>query len=329
MMSYSKEVQQIAREKLSDRRMAAIGYADSRREQIYRQIPRVEEIERELSVIGADISKCILKGASGADSIKELSEKSLALQQEEEALLRSNGSSMAALEPHFFCEKCHDTGYFEENNKTLMCDCYRKLLTDTACEQLSAVSPLKLSTFESFKLDYYSDKPDALNRVPLDRMSKIYNYCRNYADTFSLSSKSILMRGSTGLGKTHLSLAIANELIKKGFSVIYVSAPDIIHKLEREHFSGNYSGEEDSFKFLLECDLLIIDDLGTEFKTQFSVSAVYNIFNTRILSEKPVILNTNLSFEDLQETYSARFTSRVMGVCDDLEFIGSDIRANF
>ena len=326
-MSYSKEVVKIAREKLSERRMNAIHYADIRREQIYKNIPRIEEIERELSEIGAEVSMCILKGERGSEEVAALSDRSLQLQEEEKDLLYQNGSSPESLMPQYSCKKCSDTGYIELDGKTVICDCYQKLLTDTACEQLSAVSPLKLSTFESFRLDCYSDRPDAQGRVPRDRMSKIYNYCRNYADSFSVNAKSILMRGSTGLGKTHLSLAIANEVLQKGFSVVYVSAPDIIHKLEREHFSGDYVGEEDSFKTLMNCDLLIIDDLGTEFKTQFSVSSIYNIFNSRHLSEKPIIMNTNLPFMDLEDIYSARFTSRVMGCCDDLEFIGADLRA--
>ena len=326
-MSYSKDTVKIAREKLSERRMSAIHYAAMRREQIYKQLPRVEEIERKLSEIGAKVSLLILKGEEGAEEVKALSQLSLDLQEEERNLLISNGSSPEALLPKYSCDKCCDTGYIELDGRTVLCDCYKKLLNDTACEQLSAVSPLKLSTFDSFRLDCYSDRPDAQGRIPRDRMLKIFNYCRNYADTFSKSSRSILMRGSTGLGKTHLSLAIANEVLRKGFSVVYVSAPDIIHKLEREHFSGNYVGEEDSFRTLMDCDLLIIDDLGTEFRTQFSISAIYNIFNTRHLNEKPMIMNTNLSVSDLEDIYSARFTSRIEGYCDDLEFIGVDLRA--
>ena len=326
-MSYSKEVVKIAREKLSERRMSAIHYADIRREKIYKKIPRISEIESELSEIGAQVSLCILKGERGSEEVAAFSQRSLDLQEEETNLLYQNDSSPEALLPQFNCKKCNDTGYVELDGRTVLCGCYKKLLTDTACEQLSAVSPLKLSTFESFRLENYSDRPDSQGRIPRDRMSKIFNYCRDYADTFSTDSKSILMRGSTGLGKTHLSLAIANEVLRKGFSVVYVSAPDIIHKLEREHFSGNYEGEEDSFKTLMDCDLLIIDDLGTEFKTQFSVSAIYNIFNSRHLGSKPIIMNTNLPFADLEDVYSARFTSRVMGCCDDLEFIGADLRA--
>ena len=144
-MSYSKEVVKIAREKLSERRMNAIHYADIRREQIYKNIPRIEEIERELSEIGAKVSMCILKGERGSEEVAALSDRSLQLQEEEKDLLYQNGSSPESLMPQYSCKKCSDTGYIELDGKTVICDCYQKLLTDTACEQLSAVSPLNRS----------------------------------------------------------------------------------------------------------------------------------------------------------------------------------------
>ena len=134
------------------------------------------------------------------------------------------------------------------------------------------------------------------------------------------------MRGATGLGKTHLSLSIANELLGRGYSVVYVSAPDILFQLEKAHFSYGYDSESDLISTLSECDLLIIDDLGTEFSTNFTVSQIYNIFNNRILRSKPVIINTNLTIKELENSYSQRFVSRVMGTCDKLDFVGRDIR---
>lgn len=207
-----------------------------------------------------------------------------------------------------------------------MCDCLKKMIISCECEELNEISPLKLSTFDTFKLSYYSDQPDAQGRIPLDRMSKIFNYCRKYADHFSSGSKSLLMCGATGLGKTHLSLAIANEVIKNGFSVVYVSAPDILSQLSKEQFSHQINNDIDTFKMLLDCDLLILDDLGTEFVSPYSVAAVYNVFNSRLLKSKPTIINTNYNLSELETTYSQRFMSRIMGSCDRLDFIGSDIR---
>ena len=325
-MSYTNDILTTAKEKISERRMSALRAADYKREQLYLREPRLQEIDRELARIGAATASAVLKSADAAESMRELAEKSLALQNEFDAILTSLGFETTALEPVFTCKECSDTGYIEQDNKTVVCDCLKKLMADVACERLNAESPLQLCTFESFKLDYYSDIPDENGTAPLNRMSNILNYCRNYADHFTDRSRSLVMRGATGLGKTHLSLAIANEVIRKGMSVIYVSAPDILSKLEKEHFSYRYQDEENTFDSLMKCDLLIIDDLGTEFVTPFTVSAVYNIFNSRILTGKPMIMNTNLTLNELLSTYSQRFVSRMMGSCDRLEFIGEDIR---
>ena len=133
------------------------------------------------------------------------------------------------------------------------------------------------------------------------------------------------MKGRTGLGKTHLSLAIAGEVLKRGYGVIYVSAPALLQKLEKEYFSRT-GGDTSSFDMLTDCDLLIIDDLGAEFRTQFSVSQIYNILNSRLLQHKPVIISTNLSMQELEKNYSERFVSRINGAAQKLDFVGKDLR---
>lgn len=133
------------------------------------------------------------------------------------------------------------------------------------------------------------------------------------------------MKGATGLGKTHLSLAIANEVIRRGYGVIYVSAPALLSQLEKEYFSRSPLSNGTT-EMLNDCDLLIIDDLGTEFRTQFSAAQIYNIFNARILCHKPVIINTNLTMTELEKAYSERFVSRINGVAQKLDFLGEDVR---
>lgn len=324
-MPYSQEVYHLAKERLSERRQQALRAADYRREQLYQELPVLRDINNELMTIGASIAKCVVKSDSRL-SIKDLSERSLTLQAEQDTILAEHNIDKDILEPRFTCEKCDDTGYIEKDNRTEVCDCLLRLMAEIAGEQLSTDLPLKESTFASFRLDYYSTEPDSNGKIPFNRMSNIYNYCVSYADTFNEHSKSILMRGGTGLGKTHLSLAIANEVIKKGVSVIYVSAPEIFSKLEREHFNYRYADQEDTFNSLVKCDLLILDDLGTEFVSPFTTSCVYNLFNSRILAGKPTIINTNMQLNELIQAYSQRFVSRLIGSCDRLDFIGEDIR---
>ena len=325
-MPYSNDIFNSAMDRLAERRSDAESAAYSRRELAYAERPRLKEIDRELGEIGASTALAAIRGGDANLRIEELAERSLALQTEYNGILAEIGLAPGSLEPDYHCKKCSDTGYIELDNRTVICDCLSKLMSDVSCERLNALSPLELCTFDSFKLSYYSGEPDTNGNIPFNRMSKIFNYCRGYADSFSLSSKGIIMCGATGLGKTHLSLAIANELLRKGFSVVYVSAPDILSRIEREHFGYKYDSEADTFNSLIRCDLLILDDLGTEFNSQFSSSAVYNIFNSRILAGKPTIINTNLTTAELLSTYSQRFVSRVMGSCDRLEFIGRDIR---
>lgn len=325
-MSYSDAVYSKAYSILDARRNRAVSDAEERKLKIYAEIPRVEAIERELSSCSVKAARAIFTGGDAKELLKNLADTSKSLRAELEALLLKAGYEKNAMEPHYTCPVCEDKGTVELNNKTVSCNCFKELLKECACAEVNRLSPLKLSTFESFELSYYPDSEGADGVNPRRRMAQILNYCRAYANNFKADSKSLLMRGATGLGKTHLSLSIANELLAKGFSVAYVSAPDVLFQLERAHFSYEYDKEQDLISTLTECDLLIIDDLGTEFSTNYTNTQIYNIFNNRILRAKPVIINTNLTVKELESAYSQRFVSRVMGTCDKLDFVGRDIR---
>lgn len=324
-MGYSKSVYRTAKERLFERRLSAQRNADQRRFMIYRQLPRAQQLEKMISESGIQAARAVVRGENVVLEMEKLRDKNLAMQKELKELLENNGYSENIFEPEYFCKTCNDTGYVEKNGRTLMCSCLKNMLVSCACEELNRTTPLALSTFESFNLEYYDKAEDkAFGMSPYVMMTKIFNYCKKYADEFTPNSKSILMTGATGLGKTHLSLAIANEVIKKGYGVIYASAPTLMAKLEKIYFSNI---EDDStLDMLLECDLLIIDDLGTEFHAQFSVSQLYNIFNSRMLSNKPIIINTNLSMRELEKFYTERFVSRLSGNAQKLSFMGKDIR---
>ncbi|MGN1129852.1 MAG: ATP-binding protein [Ruminococcus sp.] len=327
-MGYSREIQDAAMGKIESRRNYALQEAEIRKSKIFQEVPEAESYERNISSCAVAAARTVLNGGNVKAELEKLKNKSLKLQEEYKTVLLKGGYTPEDLEPKYTCDKCSDTGFIEIDNKTIMCDCLKQAMVECACAELNRNSPLSLCTFEDFSLDYYSKTVEEnYPRSSYDQMSNILNYCKKYADSFTKNSNSLFMKGKTGLGKTHLCLAIANEVIKKGYGVIYVSAPAIVSKLEKEHFSYGNSREKTSTEdSLIDCDLLIIDDLGTEFTTQFSTSAIYNIFNSRLLANKPVIINTNLTLQELEKLYSQRFVSRITGQAVRLDFFGQDIR---
>ena len=319
-MGYSREIHIKAEEVLSKRRQKAFYDAEKRRDEIYKKLPRVREIERLLTRTGIAAAKAVLNGGDTKTELIKLRDENLKLQGELRVLLTKNGYKPEDLEEQYKCPMCSDKGYIDGK----MCGCTKKLLRDIAFRELNALSPLSLSSFETFNLNYYSNKPDKNGNIPHTRLEKIYNFCRDYAEKFGDMNDSMLMEGGTGLGKTHLSLAIARRVIERGYGVIYCSAPNILAVLEKEHFSRDSS--RPTQRHLEECDLLILDDLGTEFSTQFTTSTIYNIINTRLSRDKATIVNTNLSLYELKKIYSERLVSRMIGDHIYLEFIGEDVR---
>lgn len=321
-MGYSKSIYMTAQNKLDSRRKSAVDELEIRRAKAYSEIPELVDIQSRIAACGAQVIGAFAKGANGREYVEELAKESLSAQKRRKELLIEAGLPENYLEAQFVCSVCEDTGVTENG----ICDCQRKLLVETAKDEISKHAPLRASTFEKFSLDFYPEAPDANGISPKKRMGEIAKFCEDYANDFSLKSPSLFMHGATGLGKTHLSLSIANVVTEKGMGVIYSSAPNLFGELEREHFSRQNPNERTFEKELLETDLLIIDDLGVEFSTQFTVSCVYNIINSRILSGKPTIISTNLTPSELEDKYTQRITSRIIGSYISLKFIGRDIR---
>ncbi|MBQ5440257.1 MAG: ATP-binding protein [Clostridia bacterium] len=320
-MAYNRYIYDKAEDVLSYRRQKAFEDAEARREEIYSKLPRVREIERQLASTGFSAAREVAARSSDIKTeLTRLKETNQRLQTELRVLLVRNGYTTADLEEQYICPKCTDHGYIDGR----MCGCMKSLLREITFKELNSLSPLALATFDTFDLSYYSDTPEDNGKVPRKVMENIYNYCKNYAETFDGHGRSIYMEGGTGLGKTHLSLAIANRVIERGFGVIYCSAPDILEKIRYEHFGKNYTRE--TLGHLEECDLLILDDLGTEFPNPFTNSVVYNLVNKRIMLQKPTIMNTNLDREQIKKLYTERFLSRMMGEQIYLTFIGKDVR---
>ncbi len=320
-MSYSKATLSKASQILESRKSKAQRTQLARHLEVTERIPLIAEYEAKLSQTGLDVVKAIGMGSDAEEYIKQLSQINLSCQQSIRKLLVENGYSEDYLDIPYTCKKCNDTGF----RGGYVCECRKELLKELAKKELASVSQSENCNFDNFDLIFYPQPVDGqLGVSPQKRMANILEYCKCYAEDFDFDSESLYMHGATGLGKTHLSLAIANIVAEKGYRVIYDTAQNILSSLEREKFSYTNSGEKE--KEILECDLLIIDDLGSEFSTQFTTAAIYNIVNTRINRSKPVIISTNLTEKELEDKYTQRVTSRIIGNYVSLLFIGKDIR---
>ncbi|MCI5575055.1 MAG: ATP-binding protein [Clostridiales bacterium] len=317
-MGYSRENYRLVREEYENRSLEARNAADARRSELHRVIPRTEEIDRELSATGIKLMGAAL-GVSHA-SVDDIRAGVVKLRAERAALLAAAGYPENYSEPHYECEKCQDTGYVDG----YMCSCMKQRLIMAGYESSGIARLMQNETFDTFSLDYYAD-----DRRNLENMRYIYQTMRRFAETFNpKSSKSIALFGGTGLGKTHLSTAAAKVIIERGFDVVYTGAIGMFSDFEKVRFgnaSGRESGENTDRYF--DCDLLIIDDLGSEVANQFTVSCLYDVINTRINKGLPMILSTNLRQEELRQRYWDRITSRIFGEFVTLMLTGTDVRA--
>lgn len=300
---------------LTNRRMKAVSENEERIREVNEKIPQIREINEVLFNTGKELISIISngKGKNITDKIEQLKQYNLGAQAMCRKILTEHGYPEDYLNIHYHCSKCNDTGY----NGSKFCDCFNSLCGKLAADQLNKCSQLKPSSFESFSLTYYSGEN-------YNAMKNIFEYVKQYAATFTLNSKSILMFGQTGLGKTHLSLAIANIVLQKGYSVIYDSAVNILRSIEKEHFSYEHSSE--MIDLVMNTDLLILDDIGTEYESSFYNATVYNIINTRLNCGKPTIISTNLDFNGIARRYDKRVMSRIISMYSCLEFKGEDVR---
>lgn len=276
----------------------------------YAENSRLSQIDNELSSLGASLALTALSGDKA--KIESIKSQSQLLNAEKSIILKK-----CRVEDIIYdCPLCNDTGYISGK----VCDCVKKLANSIAIKELSAQMPLEECKFENFDLNYYSDKGENARK----RMSSIFKLCKEYVLNFNpKTSANLLFLGEPGLGKTHLTLAIVSGVMEKGYMPVYAPAENLFSAIQKEKFDGENKG---SFDQMLECDLLVIDDLGTEMATSFTKSALYNLINTRLLTKKPTIINTNLSIKEIEVIYSPRIASRLIGEFNANKFLGEDIR---
>lgn len=320
-MSYSREIYDEAEKIIRGRRIAAESSVQQRRQEIYRKLPEVEEIERQLAQTSVELSRALLLHRGNVqEQIEKIRENNVQGQTMLTHILERNGYPSDYLTPRYRCAKCQDTGFLGGSR----CGCFQDILGRLSVKKLNASSQMELCSFQTFRLDYYPVE-DAAGINCRQKMQEIFLYCQEYARTFQIHSKSVFMLGMTGLGKTHLSLAIAKEVIEQGFNVAYDSIVNYLDRIEKEHF-GRAEGKQDTLQILLDTDLLILDDFGSEFESSFHTSTLYQMINTRLNRNLPTIINCNLSLPELQKRYDDRIISRLVSMYDYLRFVGGDIR---
>lgn len=322
-MNYAREIYEKAQEIIEKRRAKAENNNLSVMKMFESLEPEYKEHKNDMINSVKEVIKAIdMSPEKAAEFVQQQKIRNLTAQQNIKMLLKKHGLPEDYLEVKYTCPLCEDTGFIE----TRLCSCHIEVLKELAFNEASKKSPLKFCSFDDFRLDYYSDEaPSRCEDSPRQKMTDIFNLCKLYAASFDTSSQSLLMRGPTGLGKTHLSLSIAGDVIKKGYNVIYNSAQNIFNELEKERFGKtNTNGAYEAM--VLECDLLVIDDLGAEFLTSFTKAALYNIINTRMNSGLPTIISTNLTLIEIESNYTQRISSRIIGEYLDLCFEGNDIR---
>lgn len=328
-MAYGRKLHEKVRAEINDRRITAETVAAANKNELTAKYPEFQFIEAELAKTGMAIVRAFSLPKEDAEkALKNIREKNTALREERTNLLKALKLPEDYLDVKYTCKKCEDKGIYEERDDeknvsygSKYCECYTSLLKKYATEELNKNTPLELSNFEDFQLDYYptSKRGDS----PREAMSYVYNSCVKYAQSFDLDSVSLYFYGRTGLGKTHLSLAIANEVIKKGYNVIYGSVINFLNKMEKEKFGR---ADSDTEKLLVDADLLILDDLGAEFSTAYTISAIYNILNSRICRGVPTIISSNLDLDEIKNRYPESVASRIIGNFSTVKFIGDDVR---
>ena len=319
-MRTKRELYQEAMRAVALRRQTARANAEDARAAAEAAVPALRHAEEEVRVRGV---RCALAGASGKDRTAAAAALAKA-KQELTALLASSGRPADALEPHFTCKKCQDTGTFEGHT----CICVHKLMQKLRREEIESLSSLSISSFDTMELRYYPNTmDDKLGEPVRSYMGGLLAELRAYAEEFDRSSESLMLFGNAGLGKTHAALAIAGIVLEKDFDVIYVSSPDFFSKLEALHFGADPSGEEETLlQTAAGADLLILDDLGTEFNSSFFLSTLYSLLNNRLGAHLPTIVTTNITDGALLEKlYTEKISSRLSAFVPCL-FAGQDIR---
>ena len=327
-----KNLENLLNEYEQKRRKAQMD-AENRIAELYEQFPGLEKIDDELNKYAISKSKSILKGEK---NIKKFDLEMSKLKNKKEDFLKEKKIDINLFKPDYECKDCSDTGYLQdENEKAIMCHCLKQKMLNLSYNK-SNLSDIINENFDNFNINLFSDEVNAkkykIKTSPRQNIVNIKNKCIKFIENFEdLQEKNLFFCGNTGLGKTYMSNAIANEILKKGKTVLYQTAPVLLETVIDGKFNKYKNQNSDEFyKNVLTVDLLIIDDLGTENINTMTVNELFTILNTRILNlnNKPTktIISTNLSIEQIFKIYEERIGSRIAGYYNIFQFVGEDLR---
>ncbi len=319
-MGFNKKDLARVKEEYSQKYQRAQAAADARRAELHGKVDGLRELDAELSMTGIRImSATLARDGKTSERIEQIKRNNEELLAKRALLLHAYGYPEDYADVRYECEKCGDTGYVDAR----MCECMKKALVLAEYESSGIGGLMKTQSFDNFSLDYYSKNPASYNAMKY-ALEKIKGFATEFsADTYT----NFLFLGGTGLGKTHLSTAIAKTVIDRHFDVLYVTAAGMIGDFEYRRFGNSaIDGDAGDTSRYYTADLLIIDDLGTEVSNQFTVSCIYDIINSRIISRKSTIISTNLNKDEIAKRYWDRITSRIFGEYLPIIFSGTDIR---
>lgn len=315
-MIYDKDIELKVKNIFDEKQANARFQIAARREKIYAEIPQIKEIEDKISKEGVKIA---VSSAKGVDYKPEEDLDMLA--DRRDRIMAENGYSPDYIYDVYSCKKCNDTGYIGGS----MCECMKNELQKQSLSNSNIAPSLFNTDLKDFDLGFYTDTPDVNGNIPRQQAMFILDKCEKFIDEFnSPETKNLFFFGNTGLGKTFLSAAIAKKIFEKGYTVLYYSAKQLLSMMTDYDF-GRIPEKKQAYENVFDADLLIIDDLGSEQQTSFSITSFFDILNTRMLNGKKMIINTNLSAKDLHALYSDRIYSRI-NEFETLKFIGDDIR---
>ena len=323
-MAYSKRLFTKVTADFQDRRNAHKRLLQQREDEIYEKIPTIKKIDSDLRTLGFKLTKSVIGGADVEKSIEEIRKESRNLEIIKREELAKNGYPEDYLLIKYNCDVCRDEGFVDG----VMCKCFERTLKEEAYKYSNLPLLMDSRTFDNFNLELYPDDESDLS--PRKVMTAVFEYCKDYADTYNDKSENLFLYGGTGLGKTFVSSCIAKSVLEKGYSVFYQPAYKIFPIFEELRFGDR---DRDILRMqtdeIFKTDLLIIDDLGTELTTSYTAEVFFDLLNSRINDKKQTIINTNLSLAEIKKVYSERITSRIIGNFTQLKFLGEDIRVNF